>query len=69
MGSVPHPQEFLSLEGQNPFYPGKEADSLLPMSGPPPSAPEFKQAFFDADPSFTPSHLRRLNNQTFSLKG
>ena len=39
------------------------------MSGPPPSALEFKQAFFDADPSFTPSHLRRRNNPTVSLEG
>ena len=39
------------------------------MSEPPPSAPESKQAFVDADPSFTPSHLRHLNNPTFSLAG
>ena len=28
-----------------------------------------REVLFDADPSFTPSHLRHLNNPTFSLEG
>ena len=80
--SEPSPSPILQIgaaalaQGEGPQPTGNDqtnivhySDSLLPMSGPPPSTPESKQALVDADPSFTTSHLRRLNNPTFSLKG
>ena len=73
---IPHIGAAALAQGEGPQPTGNDqtkivhySDSLLLMSGPPPSTPEPKQAFLDADPSFTPSHLRRLNSPTFSLEG
>ena len=73
---IPHIGAAALAQGEGPQPTGNDqtkivhySDSLLPMSGPPPSTPEPKQAFLDTDPSFTPSHLRHLNNPTLSFNG